>query len=167
MDFAVVLSPHSNATVNFTLGSHLRALDTMRVTASQDGCAPRAFAGFTCRRKTGVGVYRDSTEIAALHPEYIADMFEGIHGLRRGGRNVEADTRWRCLSMLVDGHPVMPVERGWYASTWWIKNVVAIEFCEDADTASAWYKIWAYHDDIGRQQNAPCSRIVFWLRGAR
>jgi hypothetical protein len=166
-DTAFVLSARSNAAINFTLGSHLRALDTVRVTASQDGCAPRAFGGFACRRKAGVGVYRDSTEIAALRPEYIADMLEGIHGLRRNGRDVEADTRWRCLSMLVDGHPVMPIESGWYGSSWWIKNVVAIEFYEDANTAPEWYKIFAAGGDIGPHQGARCSLIVFWLRGAR
>lgn len=166
-DTTIVLSARSNAAVNFTLGSHLRALDTVRVTASQDGCAPRAIAGFACRRKGGNGVYRDSTEIAALHPEYMADMLEGIHGLRRDGRNVEADTRWRCLSVLVDGHPMMPVERRWYGTPWWMQNVVAIEFYEDADTAPEWYKIFAAGGDIGPHRDARCSLIVFWLRGAR
>ena len=160
-DTAVVLSARSNVAINFTLGSHLRALDTVRVTASQDGCAPRAFEGFACRRKAGVGVFRDSTEIAALHPEYIADMLEGIHGLRRDGRGVDAITRWRCLSVLVDGHPIMPVERRWYGTPWWMKNVVAIEFYEDADTAPKWYKGHAWGN------GTPCSLIVYWLRGAR
>lgn len=165
-DAAVVLSPRSDVAVNFTLGTRLPALDTVRVTAQVD-CAPRAIAGFTCRRKAGFGVYRDSTEIAALHPEHVADMLEGIPGLRRIGSNVEADTRWRCLSALVDGHPMTAIERRWYDSRWWMQNVVAIEFYEDADTAPEWYKIFAAGGDIGPHQDARCSLIVFWLRGSR
>jgi hypothetical protein len=94
-------------------------------------------------------------------------MLEGIPGLRRRGSNVEADTRWRCLSALVDGHPMTRIERGWYDSRWWMQNVVAVEFYEDADTAPEWYKIFAAGGDIGPHQDARCSLIVFWLRGSR
>ncbi|HEV8410232.1 MAG TPA: hypothetical protein VGQ30_06970, partial [Gemmatimonadaceae bacterium] len=143
------------------------ALDTIRVTASQDGCAPRAFAGFACRRKAGVGVYRDAAQIAALKPETLADMFEGIPGLRRDGAMLEATTRWRCLSFLVNGHPPMPSEKMWIREKWWLKNTVAFEFYEDANTAPEWYKIFAWGGDFAQRQSAPCSLIVFWLKGSR
>jgi hypothetical protein len=29
------------------------------------------------------------------------------------------------------------------------------------------YKIFAFGGDIGRRQQAPCSLIVFWLKGSR
>jgi hypothetical protein len=156
-DTTLVLAPRSDVALNFRLGSHVAALDTIRVTASQGVCAPRAFGGFACRRKAGVGVFRDSTEIAALNPEYLADMLDGIPGLRREGHDVKAVTHWRCLEVLVDGHPIMAVERRWLHTPWWVENTVAIEFYEDANTAPEWYKIHA----------ARCSLIVYWLRGAK
>jgi hypothetical protein len=166
-DTTLVVTPQSEFAVNFTLGTHIAALDTIRVTSSQDGCAPRAIAGFACRRKAGVGVYRDSIEIAALKPETLADMLEGINGLRRDGATVEATTRWRCLSFLVNGHPPMPTELMWIKQKWWLKNTVAFEFYEDANTAPEWYKVFAFGGNIGRSQRAPCSLIVFWLKGSR
>lgn len=167
VDTTLVLTAHSNLILNFTLGSRISALDTVRVTASHDGCAPRAFAGFACRRKIGAGVFRDSAELAALKPEYIADMLDGIPGLRRVGNNAEATTRWRCLSILVDGHPPMPVEMMWYDTPWWVKNTVAIEFYEDASTAPEWYRIFAFGGQGHRRTSTPCSLIVYWLRGSR
>jgi hypothetical protein len=166
-DTTLVLTPHSDVSVNFTLGAHIAALDTIRVTSSQDGCAPRAFAGFACRRKAGVGVYRDAAEIAALKPETLADMLEGIPGLRRDGAMVEATTHWRCVSFLVNGHPPMQTELMWIKQKWWLKNTVALEFYEDAHTAPEWYKIFAWGGDFAQHQNAPCSLIVFWLKGSR
>lgn len=166
VDTTLVLAGHSDLTLNFTLGSRIGALDTVRVIAS---CPPRAFAGFTCRRKAGVGVFRDSAELAALKPEYIADMLDGIPGLRRVGNNAEATTRWRCLSILVDGHPPMPVEMMWYDTPWWVKNTVAIEFYQDASTAPEWYRIFAFGGTAAghRRSATPCSLIVYWLKGSR
>jgi hypothetical protein len=96
VDTAIVLSKHAATTINLTLVTRVSALDTIRIRSSQDNCAPRNFYGFACRRRAGVGVFRDSAELAALNPEYDADLFDGVPGLRRDGRDVIAVTHWRC-----------------------------------------------------------------------
>lgn len=156
VDTAVVVAAHSSVAVNFRLGSRISALDTIRVTASQDACRPRELAGFQCRRRAGVGVFRDSAELAALEPEYVADLFDGIPGLRREGHNVKAVTRWRCISYLFNGHPPTALDRMTARMLSFPQDVVAIEFYEDHQTAPERYKIYA-----GR-----CSLIVFWMKGA-
>jgi hypothetical protein len=166
VDTALGLEPRSDITVNFRMGSRAPALDTIRVTTSQDDCAPRKVEGFACRRKAGVGVFRDAAQLAALHPETIADLFDGVPGLRRMGPGVEATTRWKCLYYLIDGHPPMSVERLNYAKEPWVKDVVAVEFYEDADTAPAWYQNYTWVPQR-RGQILRCSLIVYWTKGSR
>ena len=165
VDSSIVLGAHSDLAVDFTMAKRAPSLDTIRVTTSQDDCAPRRFEGFACRRKAGVGVYRDSAQLAALHPETIADMLEGVPGLRREGGDVVATTRWTCIIYLINGHPAMPTERSGYGKTPWVQDVVAVEFYENANTAPAWYKnfTWVNH----KYYNSPCSLIVYWTKGAR
>jgi hypothetical protein len=81
VDTTFVLGTHSDVIANFVMREHAPALDTIRVTTSQDDCAPRKLEGFACRRKAGVGVFRDAAQLAALHPETIADLFDGVPGL--------------------------------------------------------------------------------------
>jgi hypothetical protein len=157
VDTSVVVAAHSSVTVNFALRSRVSALDTIRVTASQDDCPPRDFTGFKCRLRMGVGVFRDSAELAALTPNYKADLFDGMPGLRREGRDIKAVTRWRCLSYLVNGHPPTAYDRAMMRMLTFARDVVAIEFYEDHQTAPEWYKIYA-----GR-----CSLIVYWMKGAK
>jgi hypothetical protein len=165
VDTAFVLVRHGSAEMNLMLGGRVTSLDTIRVRTSQDDCAPRKFAGFTCRRQAGIGVFRDSAELAALHPEYIADLFDGMPGLRRDGRGVQATTRWTCLYYLVDGHPPMSVERLMYGRPPWVKDVVAVEFYENANTAPAWYKNFTWVERA--HLTTPCSLIVYWTRGTK
>jgi hypothetical protein len=166
IDTTFTLGAHSDIAVTFVMRERASALDTIRVTTSQDDCAPRKFAGFECRRKAGVGVFRDAAQLAALHPETIADLFDGVPGLRRMGAAIEATTRWRCLYYLIDGHPPMSVERINYAKLPWVKDVVAVEFYEDAHTAPEWYQNYTWvptaHGQILR-----CSLIVYWTKGAK
>ncbi len=155
-----VLAPHSNVTANFAL-SRAQALDTIRVLASQDDCAPRAFNGFNCRRKAAIGVFRDSVEIAALRPEYLADMFDGIAGLRRDGRGVASTTVWHCLKFLFNGRPPMPLDR--YDP----KGVVAFEFYPDPAKIPSWYKNFAYGQFSRHSPEVPCAMIVLWTKGSQ
>jgi hypothetical protein len=161
VDTAFVLQARANMTLNMVLDSRPLALDTVRVTASQDDCPPRSFEGFSCRRKAGVGVFRDSAELAALHPQTIADMFEGVRGLRREGGGVVAVTHWRCLTVLINGHLPLPSEVHGYGSAAWIAGIAAEEFYEDGDTAPSWYRVFA------SRRATPCSLIVYWTRNAR
>ena len=157
-DTAFVLARHSAATVNLVLTGRASALDTIRVRSSQDDCAPRNFYGFACRRRAGVGVFRDSAELAALKPDNWADIFDGIPGLRRDGHGVIAVTHWRCLVYLVNGRP--PTVYDWASSrrSDYVKDVRAIEFYADANDAPKWYKVFAWP----AISPYPCSLIVYW-----
>jgi hypothetical protein len=159
-DTSLVLIAHRAATVKFTLSSRVSALDTIRIRTSQDDCAPRSITGFACRRGAGIGVFRDSAELAALNPEYDADLFDGIPGLRRDGHNVRAVTQWRCLARLINGHPPTPYDRANARMLGYVKDVKAIEFYADANDAPKWYKIYAWP----RGSATPCSLIVYWTR---
>jgi len=159
-DTTFTLARHATATVNFVLAGRVSALDTIRVRTSQDDCAPRNFYGFACRRRAGVGVFRDSTELAAIKPEWDADLFDGIPGLRRDGHGVIAVTHWRCLVRLINGHPPTPVEGIDAHRLGYVKSVKAIEFYADGNEAPKWYKVYTWPS----YSATPCSLIVYWTR---
>lgn len=158
VDTAFVLARHGSLTVNLTLGARVSVLDTIRVRSSQDDCAPRNFYGFNCRRRAGIGVFRDSAELAALKPDWDADLFDGIPGLRRDGHGVVPVTGWRCLVRLINGHPPTPIDREDVKRLGWVRSVVAIEFYARATDAPKWYKIYTWTGP------SPCSLIVYWTR---
>lgn len=159
-DTVFVLPLHGSVTMNFTLAGRVSALDTIRIRTSQDDCAPRNFYGFTCRRRAGIGVFRDSAELAALKPDYDADLFDGIPGLRRDGQGVIAVTHWRCVARLINGHPPTPYDLASAKMLGWVKDVKAIEFYADANDAPKWYKVYTWP----RYSLTPCSLIVYWTR---
>lgn len=160
VDTAIVLGKNTATTINLTLITRAAALDTVRVRSSQDNCAPRNFYGFACRRRAGLGVFRDSAELAALKPEWDADLFDGIPGLRRDGHGVIAVTHWRCLVRLFNGHPPTPIERIDARKLGYVKNVKAIEFYASGDSVPTWYKVYAWPS----YSPTPCSLIVYWTR---
>jgi hypothetical protein len=159
-DTLLILARHASAIVNFTLAGRVSSLDTIRVRTSQDDCAPRNFYGFACRRRAGVGVFRDSAELAALKPDWDADLFDGIPGLRRDGHGVIAVTHWRCLVRLINGHPPTEYDRASARMLGWVKDVKAIEFYADANDAPKWYKVYTWPN----YSLTPCSLIVYWTR---
>ena len=160
VDTAIVLDKNATTTINLTLMIRVAALDTVRVRSSQDNCAPRNFYGFACRRRAGLGVFRDSAELAALKPEYDADLFDGIPGLRRDGRTVMAVTHWRCLTRLVNGHPPTMYDKFSMRMLGYVKDVRAIEFYADGDSVPKWYKVYAWPS----YSSTPCSLIVYWTK---
>lgn len=81
----------------------------------------------------------------------LADLFDGVPGLRREGRDVVATTGWRCVSYLVNGHPPMSIE-AMMLSSLDARDVMAVEFYADRNAAPEWYKIYA----------GKCSLIVLW-----
>ena len=157
-DTAFVLARHAAATVNLTLAGRVSALDTIRVRTSQDDCAPRNFYGFACRRRAGVGVFRDSAELAALKPDWDADLFDGIPGLRRSEHGVIAVTHWRCLVRLINGHPPTWYDKASARMMGYVKTVKAIEFYADSHDVPKWYKVFAWP----AISPYPCSLIVYW-----
>jgi hypothetical protein len=163
VDTAFTLPRHVAFTVNLTLRTRLATLDTIRVTSSQDDCAPRLYSGFACRRRAAVGVFRDSAELAALKPDWDADLFDGIPGLRRDGHGVLAVTHWRCISRLVNGRPPTPIERIDARRLGYVKDIVAIEFYADANDAPKWYKVFTWPPS----SSVPCSLIIYWTKGPK
>jgi hypothetical protein len=160
VDTAFVLARNSSATLNFVLSGRVSALDTIRIRSSQDDCAPRNFYGFACRRRAGIGVFRDSADLAAIKPDYWADMFDGMPGLRRDGHDVLAVTHWRCLVYLVNGRPPMVYDMVMKERPMYVNDVKAIEFYADANDAPKWYKVYTWP----RGSSVPCSLIVYWTR---
>lgn len=159
VDTTVALAAHSEATVNFVLARKAAALAPIQVSSIRD-CPRQSLDGFACRRKTGLGAYRDASEIAALTPIFFADLFDGVEGIRRVPLpldvGIEPTTQWRCIVYLENGHVpswtnVMRIN---------FLDIVAFEFYDSADKIPEWYKNYAWHG------SEPCSLMVLWMRGA-
>jgi hypothetical protein len=159
VDTVLVLERRRSMTVDFRLTTRVSLLDTIRVSTSQDNCAPRNFYGFNCRRRAGVGVFRDSAELAALKPDWDADLFDGIPGLRRDGHDVKSVTGWRCLGRLINGRPPSPIDIVDFNRTDWAQHVRAIEFYAHGDDVPAWYRIYAFAE-ANRTQPAATGQFV-------
>ncbi|MGH7654006.1 MAG: hypothetical protein ACREN6_05020, partial [Gemmatimonadaceae bacterium] len=127
------------------------ALDTIRITGTYDSCQARSFAGFACRAKSGEGVFLDEARVDSLNPRYIADLFDGVPGLRREGRNIVATTGNRCVAYLFNGHPPMSIEAMGLSSLD-ARDVLAVEFYASERTIPERYKVYA----------RSCSLIVLW-----
>ena len=158
-DTSVTLAPHSAVTQNFVLKPQTATLATIKVTSVQD-CPRQSLDGFACRRRAGLGVFRDAREIAALQPIYFADLFDGVAGLRRVplrlDEGIETTTQWRCIVYLENGHPptwtnVMKIN---------FLDILAFEFYDTQEAIPEWYKSYAWSD------HEPCSLVVLWMRGA-
>jgi hypothetical protein len=163
VDTTVVLSPHTNISLNFRFVSRVSTLDTIRVIATQDACKPRDFEGFECRRKAGLGVFIDPATVDSLKPRYLADLFDGVPGLRRIGSVVVPTTGPRCITQLVNGHPPLPIDliqlEGADA-----RFVVAVEVYTDPKTFPEWYKLYTWMGEGGFKSNR-CALMVLWTEG--
>jgi len=159
-DTAIALGAHSAAVINFVLPHRTAALDTVRV-SSGDGCARWTFDGFDCRRRAGLGVFRDAKEIAALAPIYFADLFDGVAGVKRVllrlDVGIQATTQWRCIAYLENGR--RPLWQN--AQQMNFRDVTALEFYDAPEKIPQWYKNEAWRG------TEPCSLAVLWLRGAQ
>ena len=106
LDTTIVVDPKSPPVVRLTLARLAQDLQTVHI-VSQDECPTRTLEGFECRRRAGLGAFRDSAEIAALHPVCAADIVYGMQGLKRVPGSpcpsFVPTTGWRCLQILVDG----------------------------------------------------------------
>ena len=158
-DTEITLAPHSAATLNFVLRPQTATLPPVRVSSVQE-CPRQSLDGFACRRRAGLGVFRDARELAALSPIYFADLFDGVAGLRRVplrlDEGIEVTTQWRCIVYLENGRVpswtnVMRIN---------FLDIVAFEFYDTQDAVPEWYKSYAWSG------HEPCSLIVLWMRGA-
>lgn len=179
IDTTLSVSPGSPTPLDVRLEPIPQGLPTVSIT-SQDECPNRTREGFECRRRSGIGVFRDSAEITALKPTYVADFLWGVTGLRRvsalNSVTLESTTGWRCLRTLIDGR--LPV-RGDGNLT--VSDYRAVEFYDNADKAPEWYKYAAFEPPTTRAQagrartagqpmsdpsrmGRPCALVVYWTR---
>jgi hypothetical protein len=144
IDTTIVVDPKSPTELHLVLASVAQDLQAVHV-VSQDECPTRTLEGFECRRRAGLGAFRDSAEIAALKPTCQAHIVDGMAGLRLVAAfrcpNYEATTGWRCLTILVDG---LPPRVGRAPAL--MRDYVGVEFYADYKNAPEWYKQYAFAD---------------------
>lgn len=150
-----------------------QVLDAMRV-VDQNTCATTSLDGFECRRRAGIGHFRDAGELRSMRPQYWADMLDGMPGIRRIPRNgryghdmragVEPS---RCLVELWNGQPRLEATDDdgvtFYPDELWLPNdVVAIEYYDEPAKIPTHYKPLAW------PVLAPesCRLLIYWMRGA-
>ena len=136
-----------------------------------NACAPTTLAGFECRRRGRVGVFRDAGELRALRPSAWADMFDGIPTLRRVPISTPDGLDYRvtsppseCLRHIYNGEdPRFNGNALRVAEDHLVpQDVVAIEYYRYAEDIPTAYRRFAWPPvDSGV---APCSLIVYWLR---
>ena len=180
IDTSVFVAAKTPLQVHLVLAHLAQDLEAVHV-ISQDECPSKTLEGFDCRRRAGIGAFRDSAEIAALHPVCVSDITYGMEGLRRtpGSRGCSSfipTAGWRCLKVLVDGAPARMALR--------MTDYIGEEFYADYRDAPEWYKQYAFdnsrvavplHQDFkggpfvyrtpavgGRN----CSLIVYWTHFA-
>jgi hypothetical protein len=180
VDTSIVADANTPASLTIVMRRVAQDLASVHI-VSQDECPTRTLEGFDCRRRAGLGAFRDSTEIAALKPFCQEHIIDGMAGLRLvphlGCPSYEATTGWRCLKILVDGLPNQGAPR-------LMKDYVGVEFYADYAKAPDWYKQYAFdqstqgvptrqlgpgQDIIYRQSSLPgrnCSLIVYWTHFA-
>lgn len=150
--------------VRFSLTRTVQLIDTARI-VSQDGCAAFRYEGFECRRRAGIGQFRGPEELEALRPQYWADMFEGMNGLRKEpmrdlerGRldwTVASTTGWRCLMEGFNGrHRTAREEQIFH------DQIYAIEYFDVYERVPEAYKRLAWPNG----QAQPCALVMFWTK---
>jgi len=143
IDTTFVLNARYPRELRFVMSRVSQQLAEVRI-VSHDDCPTRTLEGFACRRRAGIGAFRDSAELAALNPSCLADMAQGMEGVRLvGGRTspcrvLEPTNGWRCLRTLVDGRVGPALGR------LKMTDYIGVEFYDDEDKVPEWYKEYAY-----------------------
>jgi hypothetical protein len=183
IDTNVVVALRFPLQLHIVLTRLAQGLEAVHI-VSQDECPSRTLEGFECRRRAGIGAFRDSAEIAAIHPSCTSDVTYGMQGLRRvPGMPCPLyvpTAGWRCVKVLVDGAPPSAGN----AVPGRMTDYIGVEFYANYRDVPEWYKQSAYdaskvavplHQDFkggpfvyrtpalgGRN----CSLIVYWTHFA-
>ena len=141
LDTSVVIAVKTPLQLHLVLKRLVQDLAAVHV-ISQDECPSKTLEGFDCRRRAGIGAFRDSAEIAALRPVCVSDITYGMEGLRRtpGSRGCPSfipTAGWRCLKVLVDGAPGNPLPGR-------LTDYIGVEFYAHYEDAPEWYKQFAF-----------------------
>lgn len=180
IDTTFLLDAKRPRELRFVMSRVAQNLDEIRV-VTHDNCPTRTMEGFDCRRRAGLGAFRDSAEIAALKPVCAADIVYGMEGLRRVPGipcpGFVPTTGWRCLRVIVDG-------RVTGSAPALMADYIGVEFYADFDHVPEWYEQFAFAsstrgvatrqlvrggDIIYRQPSLPgrnCSLLVYWTHFA-
>ena len=183
IDTSVVVALRFPLQLHIVLASLAQGLETIRV-VSQDECPSKTLEGFECRRRAGIGAFRDSAEIAAIHPSCTSDVTYGMQGLRRVPGVpcplYVPTAGWRCVKVLVDGAP--PSAGNGVPGR--MTDFVGVEFYANYRDVPEWYKQSAYdgpkaavplHQDVRGHEfiyrtpalgGRNCSLIVYWTHFA-
>jgi hypothetical protein len=162
---AITMQDDSAPTVDFRLRRVVQAIDTVRI-VSHDGCPPYDLAGFECRRRAGIGQFRSKEELEALRPQYWADLWEGLDGLKRiplhrpnmpPDWTVRSTTGWSCLKESWDGRDKTAADEALGP-----KDIIAIEHYELYEKVPAAYKRIAWPSG----QTRPCALVIYWTKHA-
>lgn len=143
IDTTFILRPRYPSELRFVMSRVSQQLAEVRI-VSHDDCPIRTLEGFECRRRAGIGAFRDSSELAALNPSCLSEMAQGMEGLRLVGsdgspcRRLEPTTGWRCLRTMIDGR-IGPAQGRLKMS-----DYIGIEFYDDPDKVPEWYKEYAF-----------------------
>jgi len=182
IDTTFMLRPKYPSELRLVMSRVSQQLAEVRI-VSHDDCPTRTMEGFDCRRRAGIGAFRDSAELAALNPSCLSDMADGMEGVRlvnRGTspcRGIEATNGWRCLRTLVDGRlaPALGQLK--------MSDYIGVEFYDDEDKVPEWYKDFAYAGAVRGTKTRPvpgrptkfgtaaqpgraCSLLVLWTHFA-
>ncbi len=183
IDTTFMLDPKNPRELKFTMTRVAQNLEEIRI-VSHDDCPIRTMEGFECRRRAGLGAFRDSAEIAALKPVCTADIVYGMEGLRRvpgqgGCASFVPTTGWRCLTVVVDGKRVSAAN----SPPALMSDYIGVEFYADFDHVPEWYKRYAFAGatqgvatkvvrGVGTVYRQPsqggrnCSLLVYWTHFA-
>jgi hypothetical protein len=141
IDTTFMLDAKNMRDMRFVMSRVAQTLDEVRI-VSHDDCPTKTLEGFECRRRAGIGAFRDSAELADLKPVCAANMFQGMEGIRivpaLGCPRLESTKGWRCTKTLIDGRP--PANGFAYK----MSDYVAVEFYDEEDKVPEWYKNYAF-----------------------
>jgi hypothetical protein len=142
IDTTVMLYARNPLELHLVMSRLAQSLEEVRI-VSHDDCPIRTLEGFQCRRRAGLGAFRDSAELAALNPTCYANMFDGMEGVRVVSRGdspcpqLESTKGWRCLRTLVDGRLAT-------AGAVKLSDYIGVEFYDEESKVPEWYKRWAF-----------------------
>lgn len=169
-EWDVALSKNGRADIQLILKHTMPTLDTVVVRADRE-CSRRSLDGFTCRRRSGYGVFLDYTDIDDREPLWTADLFRDIKGFRADVRSTRAgpirvavhQLPWGCVSHLVDGRPAsaanfVPTDP---------YELVALEVYARPDSVPKEYQEYTWPTTGNITRSGRCSVIVYWTRYAR
>jgi Carboxypeptidase regulatory-like domain len=180
IDTVIYTNAKIAVTLHLVMAQVPQALAAVHI-VSQDECPTKTLEGFACRRRAGIGAFRDSAELAALGPICRANMFEGMEGLRLVPGvpcpSLESLNGWRCIKTLIDGRPSPAI------GDLKLTDYIGVEFYSEEDKVPAWYQTYAFanaqagHATMARRgmpttyrtpslPGRNCALIVYWTHFA-